>query len=59
MVKENMKNNVNQLYATGKQLDSKAMIFFLYRMTLSIFFFKCIFYGLFMINFPTEQYNLH
>lgn len=39
VVKENMKNNVNQLYATGKQLDSKAMIFFLYRMTLSIFFF--------------------
>lgn len=42
MLKENMKNNGNLFYATGKQLDNKAMIFFLYR-TNHYFFLKGVF----------------
>lgn len=43
MVKVKMKNNGNQLYAIGKELDNEAMIFFLYSANHCFFFFKGVF----------------
>lgn len=45
-VKENMKNKGNQLYATGKQLYTKTMIFSLYRITL--LYFKGVFFIIYL-----------
>lgn len=49
MVKENMKNDGSQLYATGKQVYNKTLIFFLCRISPSIFLKDIYFYALFVI----------
>lgn len=56
MVKENMKNNGNQVYATGKQLDNKSVIFFSHIMNHQLlFFFKCVFLWFIHEVFPNRS----
>lgn len=54
MVKVKMKNNGNQLHATGKDLDNKTMIFFLYSMN-HFFFFLSVFLWFIRDVFPNRE----
>lgn len=50
-----MKNNGNQVYATGKQLDNKSVIFFLHIMNHQfLLFFKCVFLWFMHEVFPNR-----